>query len=263
VGVADNAGLYQRHARLRPPLAPNEEVVAAIASSIAAHNAHVLILGMTPSLLPAVQTAIVLEKDEKMIAEVWPGDTATAKAISGDWFSVPAPAQHFTAVVGDGSLCFVGLDDYPALFTQLAKVLTPDARLAIRIYETPAAGETLADVRNRALAGEIAGFHAFKWRLAMALVTKEKRSALPVAKIHNAFEELFPDRAALSRATGWSLEDIAEIDAYRNGSAVYHFPTRQEILAAWPKAFARLRFIPSGTYELAERCPILVADFNP
>ncbi len=263
MGVADNAGLYHLHARLKPPLAPNEEVVAAIASSIAAHNVHVLILGMTPSLLPAVRTAIVLEKDEKMIAEVWPGDTATVKATLGDWFSIPALTQRFTAVVGDGSLSFIGLDDYPALFAQLAKVLTPGARLAIRIYETPAAGETLADVRNRALAGEIAGFHAFKWHLAMALVTEEKCPALPVAQIHTAFEELFPDRTTLSRATGWSLENIAEIDAYRNSSTIYHFPTRQEILAAWPKAFARLQFIPSGTYELAERCPILVADFNP
>jgi hypothetical protein len=263
VGVADNAGLYRRHARLRPPLAPNEEVVAAITSSIAGHNAHVLMLGMTPLLLPAVQTAIVLEKDEKMIAEIWPGDTATAKAIKGDWFSVPPPPQPFTAIVGDGSLCFVGLDNYLDLFAQLAKVLAPGGKLAIRVYETPAAGETLEDVRRQALAGKIAGFHAFKWRLAMAVVAKQACSALPVAKVHTAFEELFQDRTALSGATGWSLEDIAEIDAYHNSSAIYHFPTRHEILTAWPKSFALPQFIPSGTYELAERCPILIAGFNP
>jgi hypothetical protein len=263
MGASDNAHLYQRYARLKPPLTPNEEVVSAIAFSIAGHDARVLILGMTPSLLPATRTAIVIEKDEKMIATAWPGDTDAAKATMGDWFSVPTPVRPFTAVIGDGSLIYISLTDYPVLLGRLAQVLSPGARLAIRIYETPEAGETPTEVRSEAYAGKIMGFHALKWRLAMSLVTKEKSSALPVARIHAVFEDLFPDRTRLSRVTGWSIEDIAEIDAYRDRGTAYHFPKRQEILAVWPKIFGVPQFIPSGSYELAERCPILIADYRP
>jgi hypothetical protein len=43
---------------------------------------------------------------------------------------------------------------------------------------------------------------------------------------------------------------------------VYRFPTRRELLAHLPDGFSNPRFVPSGKYELAERCPIFVADFR-
>ena len=64
-------------------------------------------------------------------------------------------------------------------------------------------------------------------------------------------------------ATGWSIEQIAEIDSYSENPVIYQFPTRREVLTALPNNFSNPRFLPSGTYELAERCPILVADFAP
>jgi hypothetical protein len=66
----------------------------------------------------------------------------------------------------------------------------------------------------------------------------------------------------LGAASGWSREEIAEIDAYAGQRGVYSFPMRREILAHLPGNFSNPRFVVSGTYELAERCPILLAEFR-
>ena len=86
---------------------------------------------------------------------------------------------------------------------------------------------------------------------------------VPVALIHRIFDREFSDRGALSRATGWSFDDIDEIDAYADAKTVYSFPTRGEIVMALPRSFSNPRFLNSGSYELAERCPVFVADFAP
>ena len=254
---------HLRHARLKPPLAPNGEVIAAYADAIKGHEQRVLMLGITPDLLPIAQTTICVDISRRSIANLWPGDTATQKIVHGNWLTMPLNAREFTAVIGDGGIAGVPLQDFPVLFAQLAGVLVPGARLAIRIYETPEPGETIEQVRRNTMAGKIPGVHAFKWRLAMAMASQAKSSAVRLAHIHEIFEQQFPDRAALAAATGWSAEDFREIDAYAGVKPTYTFPTRREILAALPKEFSNPHFAVSGTYELAERCPILVADYAP
>jgi hypothetical protein len=59
------------------------------------------------------------------------------------------------------------------------------------------------------------------------------------------------------------LDEIAEIDAYDGKPIVYQFHTRRGLLAHLPAQFSNPRFLPSGAYELSERCPIFVADFQP
>ena len=104
------------------------------------------------------------------------------------------------------------------------------------------------------LKGERCGFHAFKWRLAMAAM--DGSANISARAVWEAFERLFPDRDGLSRATGWSLETIAEIDDYAVSPLSKSFPTRTQLLESFPGA----RLVESGDYELAERCPLLVAD---
>ena len=100
------------------------------------------------------------------------------------------------------------------------------------------------------------GFHAFKWKLAMAVAQAPGDANVAMQGVWEAFERLFPDRERLSRATGWSLEVIAEIDDYQRSPHIKNFPTRAQILALFPSA----RFVESGSYELADRCPLLVMD---
>jgi hypothetical protein len=82
------------------------------------------------------------------------------------------------------------------------------------------------------------------------------------AAIKHAFDETFPDRAALLRGSGWTEDDLAAIDWYKDVPDIISFPTAEEILAVVPQAFTNRRFAPSGTYELAERCPIVVMDYR-
>lgn len=254
---------HRRWARLRPPLRPNAEVVRAIGEAIAGRAARVLLLGVTPELADLGDETVALDASPGMITHVWPGDTLRRLAVRGDWRAMPDLGGRFSAAIGDGSLCAIDLADYAGLFAGLERVLTRGARLAIRLYETPEIGESLGDVRRAALAGEIAGFHALKWRLAMALASETGDANVSLTRIHQAFERAFPDRFALGAATGWGLETIAEIDDYAGSDGRLSFPTRTALLASLPARLANPRFVASGTYELAERCPILVADITP
>jgi hypothetical protein len=262
--TADNlrvSNFHQRWAGLKPPLRPNREVVSALREATQARNGRVLLLGVTPELAAIGETTVAVDMSAAMIAAAWPGDDTARRAICGNWLQMPLRQREFTAVIGDGSFVFLPLAAYAPLFEQLGAVLLPGAQFAVRFYETPERCETIAQLRDEVMAGRVSGFHAFKWRLAMAIVAENCNADIPVVLIHRVFEREFADRAALSAASGWSAEEIAEIDAYAGQHNVFSFPTRREIWAHLPRALVNPRFVVSGRYELAERCPILLAEF--
>jgi hypothetical protein len=254
---------HKRRARLKPPLRPNDEIVTAYRNAIDGHEGHALMLGITPELADVASSTVAVDISPGAIANAWPGDGPTRRAVQGDWLDMPLLDREFSAVIGDGSLSWITPSQYPALIGQLEKLLLPQARFAIRLYETPEPGETVANVKRAALNGEILGFHAFKWRLAMAITAESGRADLPVAHIHQIFEREFPHRETLGAAAGWNLDEIGEIDAYAGQRLVYYFPTRRELLAHLPANVTNPRFVSSGNYELADRCPLLLADFAP
>jgi SAM-dependent methyltransferase len=260
----DWAAFQARWARLKPPLRANDEVVAAIGAAIgdaADGRAPALLLGVTPEYAGIAPAMVAVDWSRPMIDGIWPGDDAARRSLCADWRDLPLASGSCGAAVGDGSLsCLAWPDDYRRVFDRLAAVLRPGARLAIRCYATPDPCEPLAAVGAAALAGAAEGFHALKWRIAMALAAARGDPNVPVVAILAAFDTLFPDRGRLAAAAGWDDEEIAEIDAYAGQRLVYSFPTRAEVLARVPPAFAGARFVAAGTYPLAERCPILVAE---
>ena len=253
---------HQRWSRLKPPQRPHPQTVATFSHALKGKCDHALLLGVTPELTDLATELTALDGSENMIAHIWPGDTQTRRAILGNWLAMPFNGPRFSAVLGDGSLNTLAYSDYPALFAQLRAVLLPGARLALRIFTTLDACESLKRLRDQTFSGAVESFHGFKWRLAMSLVTENGNPNLAVMQLHAVFEREFPDRAALAQATGWPKEDIDGIDAYAHNDSVYSFPTAREIMAAIPQDFSNARLISSGNYELAERCPILVADFG-
>jgi hypothetical protein len=260
-GPADWASFRSRWSRLRPPLRPTAETVAAQAAAIERHDARVLLLGVTPELYALGRDLTAVDHSPEMIAGIWPGDRRDRRAVLDDWRTMAPCWGPFTAACGDGSLNALGWpDDARAVLARLEQLLAPGARLAIRCYLAPDRPETVDEVRKAALAGEVRGFHASKLRLAMARPDPSGGPRVAVAAIAEAFDRAFPDRAALARAAGWSLDEIAEIDAYRGSSLVYGFPTRWELLGRLRPGFAGARLVAAGRYELAERCPILVAE---
>lgn len=259
------ARLQRRWARLQPPLRPNDEVVAAVESALgAAARGAVLLLGVTPELADLGARLVACDNDATMIAANWPGDDERRQALRADWLHLPLADRTVDGVIGDGSLSTL---DYPrqytALFDGLARVLVPGGRVVLRLYRRPDEAESVAAVCAAAAAHAIENFHAFKWRLAMALVAAAGSPNIAVAAIHAAFSRAFPARGRLASLSGWARADIDTIDAYAESPVSYSFPNATELLATIPASFDRVAFVPSGTYALAERCPLLVLERGP
>lgn len=255
------AKFHSLWAQYTPPLRPNREVADAVRTAIAGHDENVLLLGVTPELADAGRQVTALDNNEMMIAAVWPGGSAHRRAVKGDWLAMPFPASTFSAAIGDGSLsAFAWPDGHRQIFAQLARVLQPGGRLVVRLFKQPERGEPLATVMASAWAGEIQNFHAFKWRLAMALVAASGGPNLPVQAILTTFEREFPDRRKLAESTGWPMAQIDTIDVYRGSREVYSFMTLEQIRQTMPSNFTNPRLQNVGSYELAERCPLLITE---
>lgn len=252
---------HRAWSRIGPPLRPDADVVEAFRQAIAGHDDRVLLLGVTRELADLGKELIAIDKNEGMVANVWPGDTAQRRAETGNWMALPYAKENFTAVIGDGAANF---PTYPenlrAFFAEIARVLVQGGVLALRVFARPEYPEAIGEIHEHVMRRGIASFHAFKWRLAMAVVAREGSPNIAVTTIRDNFDRMFYDRRALSDATGWPMEDIETIDAYKGSSDVYTFPTIGQFKSAIPDSFRAIRTMDSGSYELADRCPLLVME---
>lgn len=254
---------HRRWGRIKAPLRPNAEIVAAFAAAINGHAGRVLLLGVTQELADLGRELIAVDRSAGMIENVWPGDSARRRAQQGDWLDLRFPRGHFSAVIGDGSLSTL---PYPAghraFYAQLEHILQPGGRFVARTFATPEEGDTVDAVVDRVQAGRIANFHAFKWHLAMAIVSGSGEANVAVTTIRDVFNTNFPNRKALATTTGWSVDDIDTIDVYAGSPDVYSFATLSQLRAAIPQSFKRVYLEAVGTYPLADRCPFLIAELG-
>ncbi len=240
------ARITRHWALLGPPLRPSPEDIA-----IAAHEARgarrMLVLGATPELAAlSVPERIAIDRARAMIDVILPRGVP---ALLGDWRALPLAAGSIDLVCGDGALaCLPFPDGTRALAAELARVLAPGGRAVLRLFASPPARESLDDVRTAI--GSIEGFHAFKWRLAMAIASADREAR--VADVWRAFEAIAPDRAALP----WPRAVVDTIDAYRDSPISLWFPTVDETRAALAPLVEVACHTPS--YELGDRCPTLV-----
>ena len=242
--------------RLGPPLRPGSEDVAIFRHLLGPAEGMNLLLGVTPELSDFAQL-IAVDNSAGMLAAVWPGNRPGRHAVQADWLDMPFANDMFDTIMADGS--FTTLDyplQYDQLFAQLQRVLKPGGRLVVRLFANSEVGESCAAVCHDAMAGRISGFHAFKWRLSMAVTTETGNPNLRVADTFDVFSRLLPDREQLAQASGWSMEDIATMDFYRNAAARYSYPALSRFRQIIPPGF-RETGLAHGSYELAERCPIL------
>jgi SAM-dependent methyltransferase len=241
--------------RLGPPMRPSPEDVEHFRRALGDTPGECLLLGVTPELAQLSAHLTALDNSADMIRALWPQDRRT---LLGDWLDMPFDDAAFDHVVGDG--CPVLLDhplQHERLFAEAARVLKPGGRLVMRVFVCAEQTETPERVCAMALAGEIRGFHAFKWRLSMALAARSRDYTFCIADTLHTFEHLLPDRAQLAAVTGWSLQDIATIDFYRGSSARYSYPPLSALRSIVPLPLREIE-VRHGSYELAERCPILV-----
>jgi SAM-dependent methyltransferase len=247
-----------RHwSRIEPPLRPNAEVTRAFVRLAGGASARVLLLGVTSELANAFESVHAIDKSPMMLAQVWPGDSASKQATLGNWLEMPVPDDVFDGVIGDGSLSnLVYPHEVREVLARARAKLRPGGNFVCRLFERPD-----VPVSREALLATAAGpapinFHAFKWQLAMHLAG-QGHATIPVPGILALFDELFPDRGAVAARTGWPRELIDLLDVYRDSDVHFTFMTRDEILAVLPPGITNLRFDACGSYDLAQCCPLM------
>jgi len=245
---------------LTPPLRPHPEVVAAVSAQIGDRPGRTLLLGVTPELADIAADLVAVDRNPSMVRHVWPGNSASRRAIVGDWRNRNFAPASFSCCVGDTSFGALLFPDEVALAcNHLSEVLQPGGKFVCRVFVSPDVRESIEAVRDAVMSGAIHNFHAFKFRLGMALLQEPSHPRVGVDAIFDAFNTMFKDRDELSRATGWARDQIDTIDYYRGSEVAIHFPTRDRLLAVVSRVFPGPQLVPSGTYELAERSPLLVA----
>lgn len=238
---------------MRPP----PEAVEAYERELGLRDADVVLLGVTPELAGLGATMLAVDESAAMIAGIWPGDTPARKAVIGDWLNLPIDPASAEAVIGDGCLSVMPSSKARlALFSAIARSLRPGARAAIRLFASPPVLESPEAVRSLALSGTISTFHELKWRVAM--IATDGDYAIPVKTIVERFNALFPDRRELSERTGWALPVIGTIDVYESSRAIYSFAPAAVLAGEAARVFDDVSIASSGSYGLAERCPLLV-----
>jgi SAM-dependent methyltransferase len=249
---------YHRHwMLLEAPLRPTPEIVAIFERELDLAGADIALLGVTPELAVLGKSILAIDQSAAMISGVWAGDNASRNAIAGNWLDLPVAGASTEAVIGDGCLSAVASKAARSrLYSEIARVLKAGGRAGIRVFAAPETTEDLASIKAEVDA--IGNFHALKWRIAMASTTGIPDFAIKVRAIRDTFDRLFPDREALARRTGWSIASINTIDVYAGSEIDYSFTPLAILVEEAKDWFGDVRVVPSGSYPLAERCPLLV-----
>lgn|SRR5690606_13502793 len=222
---------------------------------------RVLLLGVTPELYrlawPEGRDFVAVDRTPTMIERVWPG--RADEVVRAGWLDLPLPPASRDLALCDGGLHLL---DYPrgqqTLADRLHAVVAPGGRVILRLFVPPENPESAEEVLADLSAGRIANLNLLKLRLGMALQGSPE-SGVAVKSVWAALHEAVPDREGLARRLGWSAEQLATIDAYRESAARYHFVSLEQATALF---CADGRFVFRGhhrpAYVLGERCPLVV-----
>jgi hypothetical protein len=222
-----------------------------------------LLLGVTAEIAtmqwPQHASLVAVDHSFPMVAHVWP-KPAHGSAVCADWRSMPLAPHSRDVAFGDGCLTLLSVPQGREVFAKSVRsVLTEDGTLALRCFCRPGQAEAPQQVFADLAAGRIRGFHAFKWRLAMALHGAAEQG-VRLADVWDCWSAEVADPDAVAARCGWPPEAVHSLQVYRGSETRYMFATEEEVreaLAPWLAFESR----HVGSYELAERCPILV--FRP
>lgn len=218
------------------------------------------LLGVTPEIAAARPLQEIdlfaVERVRAMIDSAWPGDTETRWAICGDWLRAPFADGNFDLAIGDGCLTVVGFPgQLQSLLGSVYRCLRRDGCLLLRLFCQPDVAEAPAAVIDAVRCGAIGSFHAFKWRLAMAVQGIADAPDVAVDAIWRAWHAAQIDAQELAGERGWSLAEVGTMEFYRGSPARYNFMRFDATIRHLQQAGFELVATRTGNYELAERCP--------
>lgn len=266
-GLAHWDAMTAQWSRIGPPLRPCPEDLALMRELVARYAAEPgrssdgLLLGVTPEIATqdwgSPMRLLAADNSYAMVASTWPGNTPLRSAICADWLRLPLRQASFDVVLADGSLSTqVFPDGYEKLGGVLANCLKPGGMFIVRAFCRPPVAESVDEVFTDLRQRRIGSFHAFKWRLAMAVQGVNPAQGVRLADIWDAYLQHVPDHGAMAAISGWPVGTIATIDVYRGSPARYTFPSQEETASALARHFAWVDS-KTGSYELADRCPLL------
>ena len=256
--------LARRWAELGPPLRPCDVDVAFYARAVSETSATNgapggLILGVTPELYqlpwPKGSRLLAADRSGPMIESIWPGPRS--RVVQADWTALPLPDRCCNVALCDGgTLQLPYPDGLQRLVASLERVIVPGGRCAIRFFCAAASPETPATVLADLLAGRIPSMNHLKLRFATALQS-DSACGVELGEVWQQLAHVAPNATALAECTGWSIEHIQTIDAYRNQRTRYHFLTTAQIeqLFCGTGRFTIDRIDVPG-YTLGQQCPI-------
>lgn len=220
-----------------------------------------LMLGATPELAAnrwkPTLNLVAVDNTLAMIQSVWPKNDAHRTVVCGNWLQLPVRNGGMDIAMIDGGLPAISFPEaHQKLAVELHRILKPRGLFMARIFARPDTTESVDEVLTAARGQKIGNFHVFKFRMAMALQGGNPAVGVRLDDVWRTVNERFDNRVRLTELTGWPIEEISTIDAYRGSQARYHFPTAAEMVDVLAGAFECV-IEKRGTYELAERCPIL------
>ncbi len=240
--------------KLKAPARPTQSVINDFKSLVP--EGPILILGVTPEIANAYTDVLAIDRDPKMLENVWPGDTDTKKAVNDNWETFMTD-RDFNGVIGD--VAFTMLADKQRI-TNLSKkafdMLKPGGTVAHRLFhkpEKPITRDYLIDMLTKPAT---VNFAAFKWMMFMCYA-EEKTSNFKLTNILTLFNEICPVREFAASDTGWSMNDINTIDLYKHSEWEVIVMSKKEWLETVPKDAINVKFTYQTDYDLAELCPIL------
>jgi hypothetical protein len=224
----------------------------------------ILLLGVTPELCRidpgGAARVIATDRSLAMIRGVWPGRVhARDAALAADWRALPIVAGSIDVVLADGCLTNLAFPSgYASVCSELRRTLAEDGLWIVRCFVQAGGAESVADVLSDLSTGRAGGFHAFKWRLAMALQA-DARAGVVLGDVWDALSAAEPDLDALADRCGWTIESVRTIEAYRGLATRYSFPSFTELRAVIDEARFSILDVFTPGYELGDRCPTVVA----
>lgn len=262
--------------RIGPPLRPSpsdlahhEEVIRRVSTARSAEGGplRAVALGATPEhacmAWPAGTSLLAIDKSAEMIERVWPGHPRPGEgALVADWLAPPDGLGPFDIVVSDGPFGVLRHpDEHARLLAVVRRWLSPVGRFTFRVFVRPERPERPEELFAAALGRSpgLESFHAFKLRLLMAVQTSSV-DGVCVGRVWQVWHDRGPDPADLMRARGWTPDQIATIDAYRDSDSVYCFPTQAELCATIEASGLSVEASSYGDYPLGERCPRFVLE---
>jgi hypothetical protein len=266
------AGVWLRIARaytaFTSPLVPCSGDIAAFEAAAAAQftarqsGVHALMLGVTPGVAlmrwPIGSRITAVDYSRDVIDALWPGDVpGLRRALCSSWFEIPLPDQSCDIVIGDGSLNACRFPGEAARLTQCAhKLLVDGGVLALRVYVRPQRQETIDQLMDALFSARGLSVDSFKMRLWLAM-QRSVEEGVAVREAASLLHECGIGPEAMSGRLGWSEAVIEPFAAWPVSSAVYSFPSIEELRAVTDECFDTVSINYPG-YDLGHCCPTLV-----